>query len=631
MIRIFLIPLSWLMNLLPLSFTQSVARFIADLFRWSVGFRAGVIRSNLKLAFPSKTETQIEELLKENYRHYSLTFLEILRSITWSKEKARREIEVQGYEILEGVAKAGGGFVLTSHLGNWEYSILGTSARGLPVEVVVKKSQTPAVENFLQWFRRRYGAGVLLESYTAREILNSVVNGRVVAVILDQFMGPPIGLPVHFFGKEAGTAVALSLFLQKRNVPVVPAYNYRDANGRIKVVIEKPLVLHSGEDKVQRLYQVTQLFNDTLEKHVRLHPEQWLWLHRRWKAFKGEPRWALKPAQAIAGFFLAFFLNACSSTGAATPTGIALPADPTIAVPKFEESKGEEVAPSPTPNPTLNQEVQAALKGKEQEKKNKKKKKEATVNPVTSTPSPTPQAVTIIPVDKIPFEIGEKLTIDLNWTALPAGRANLEVKEGPKFNGRETFHLWGNVLSSKLVDTIYHVDNTIEAFVDKQGLIPYKFLLHMVESKQLKETRVSFDHVNSKAHYWAKRISERWGNADIDRQDALTPQAKDMFSALYYARSLNYSMGKMQIVPVYENGQNWNIEVTPVAYEFVRSGVGAFQCWKLKITAKLNNVLAPTGDMYLWVSDDSKKYPVKFDAKIKIGSLLGSLTSIKER
>ena len=59
--------------------------------------------------------------------------------------------------------------------------------------------------------------------------------------------------------------------------------------------------------------------------------------------------------------------------------------------------------------------------------------------------------------------------------------------------------------------------------------------------------------------------------------------------------------------------------------------MGAFQCWKLKVTIKLNNVLKPTGDMFLWLSDDSKRYPVRFDAKIKIGSLIGNLTSLRER
>ena len=236
----------------------------------------------------------------------------------------------------------------------------------------------------------------------------------------------------------------------------------------------------------------------------------------------------------------------------------------------------------------------------------------------------------VIPSDKIPFEVGERVEMDLRWLAIPAGKAILEVREGPVMNGRPTFQLWGNVLSSKIVDAIYHVENTAESFVDRQALLPYKFLLHMVESKQNKETRVSFDHANGKAFYWAKRISERWGNLDVDRVDTLVPQAKDLWSAIYYARYLNYKLNEKQMFVVYENGQNWNVELTPVANELVTSRVGAFQCWKILVKVSLNNVLKPMGDVYMWLSDDSKKHLVKFDAKIKIGSLYGVLSSIRE-
>lgn len=82
---------------------------------------------------------------------------------------------------------------------------------------------------------------------------------------------------------------------------------------------------------------------------------------------------------------------------------------------------------------------------------------------------------------------------------------------------------------------------------------------------------------------------------------------------------------------VYENGQNWEVELLPVANELVTSRVGAFQCWKILVHVSLNNVLKPMGDVYMWLSDDSKKHLVKFDAKIKIGSLYGLLTSIRER
>ena len=124
------------------------------------------------------------------------------------------------------------------------------------------------------------------------------------------------------------------------------------------------------------------------------------------------------------------------------------------------------------------------------------------------------------------------------------------------FEGRPTLWLWGNVLSSRVVDAIYHVDNTIESYINLEGLVPYKYLLHMVESKQLKETRVAFGQGDDKAFFWSKRVSQRWGNETTDRTDSLTGGARDMFSALYYSRTLDYTLGKPEKFVVYENGRN---------------------------------------------------------------------------
>lgn len=636
MIAFLLYPISLILNLFPKKFLLCLTDCFGSVFFYAVGFRREVILNNLRLAFGSqKSEHELRQIAKRNYQHYAAVFIEMILSISWDADRYRREVIVDNWEKIEPIIKRGhGGFILTSHLGNWEYSIGGGAAHGVPLDVVVKQSRTKMVERFLQWYRRKTGAGIFLESNTAREIIRSVNQGRLVAFILDQFMGPPIGLPVTFFGHKAGTAVALALFTEKWEVPVISAYNYRDANGRIHFAFGEFFDFSNlSPDKDERLFQKTQMFNDAMEADIRKHPEQWLWLHRRWKEFRGEPRWSVK--RVFVSMFTvttSLFISACASKGNA-PTGIELPPDPTIVVPAFDETKseGDRTELTAPHNDSIRDVVVVPRVEKKKKAKTMAKPENNPADKMPASENKTTDSFAVVPLDRIPFEVGERLEMELGWTALPAGRAVLETRRGPDFNGRPTFHLWGNVLSSKIVDAIYHVDNTIESFVDTRGLIPYKFLLHMVESKQLKETRVSFDHPHKRAYYWAKRISQRWGNQDIDRQDEFIPQGRDMFSALYYARSLNYQMGRKQFFTVYENGQNWNIELTPVANELVTSRVGAFQCWKILVNAKINNVLAPTGDLYLWLSDDSKKYPVKFDAKIKIGSLYGLLTSIRER
>lgn len=616
MLRLILLPFSLLLNLLPPQGILTLAKGLGSFLFHVIRFRREMVLENLELAFGAeKSKKEIEALARANYTHYAQTFLELIQSLVWTAEDFKNKTQLFWEPAKKQLEKGQGGFLLTSHLGNWEFAIQSVSANGMPCDVIVKRQRTRFAQAFLEWYRQRFGGRIIFESGTTRDILRSLKENRFPVFVLDQFMGPPIGLPVKFFGQLAGTAVGLALLTEKKDYPLFTSYNYRDSDGKVKVRVEKvENEPQYSEDRDTRLYQKTQFYNDILERQIRIHPEQWLWIHRRWKPYRGKPRWSI--TTILAGCLMVAFLQACSSQQMnATPTGIALPPDPTISVPAYSTEDSTEKPQS--------ENIPVKAPGIVVQKPNTKKKIEKTQSPTKS--------FSIVPVDKVPFEVGERMVVDLTWLSLPAGKGTLEVRPGPVVSGRPTFHLWGNVLSSKMVDTIYHVDNTIESFIDQAGFIPYKFLLSMFESAQKKETRVAFDHPNSKAFYWSKRISQKWGDETKDRVDGIVPQSRDMFSAIYYARALNYEINRKQTFWVYENGQNLSVELLPLGREVVSSGAGVFQCWKIKVDIKLDNVLRPTGDLFLWLSDDSKKYLVKFDAKVKIGSLLGRLVSIKER
>lgn len=649
----------WL-NLFPARWNLFWGDCLGGLWYWLIPIRRSTVLKNLRDCFGNRlSDAGIERLALQNYRHYGRTLFEMLRSFAWSKEQFRHQVAIDGFENLDRCLLAGkGAFLLTLHLGNWEVGAGTIAASGIPFDIVVKHSRTRWVEKLLRRYRTRSGLGIFLESKTAKDILRSLSKGRVVGFMLDQFMGPPIGLPVNFFGRKAGTAVALALLTEKNNVPVLPTYCYRDSHGKLHVAIAPPLQFPAlSQDKNQRFYEKTQLFNDTLEAVIRKHPEQWLWLHRRWKEYRGEPRWL--PRQAMVLPLFLFFMCGCTSKKEVmSPTGILLPLDKEISVPRFEESEmdaGEEDKDGVTGSERHQEQVvtesdrqqeqvvteserhQEQVAGAKPENKKGAKRvvsaKKMSPKWAVTKPAPIQKNFRVVPADLIPFELGERLEVELFWNMVPvaAGRAVIEVRDGPMIQGRRTWHLWGNVLSSKIVDYIYHVDNTIESFVDAAGLIPYRFFLHMLETHQKKETKVEFDHPAAKASYWAKRLSLKWKDDHQDRVDTLEPGARDMFSALYYARTINYTLNKREKFFIYENGRNWQVELLPVSNELVVTRVGAFQCWKILVSVHINNILKPLGDSYMWVSDDSKKYVVKFSSKIKVGSVVGNLVSIQER
>ena len=127
------------------------------------------------------------------------------------------------------------------------------------------------------------------------------------------------------------------------------------------------------------MFQKTQIYNDVLERNIRKHPEQWLWLHRRWKDYRGVPRWQPKGAMALALLLLSLMGNGCATTGQA-PTGIALPPDPKIDVPRFkaqvsEEGSGSPAVPTPSPGTIIEMKAESLKSESDETKKDAKKKK----------------------------------------------------------------------------------------------------------------------------------------------------------------------------------------------------------------------------------------------------------------
>jgi KDO2-lipid IV(A) lauroyltransferase len=136
------------------------------------------------------------------------------------------------------------------------------------------------------WFgmRERLGTRFIPPRDSSYQLLRGLKSGNAVVIPLDQFTGPPIGVRTTFFGKETGTAAGLAVMAERSGAPVLAVYTYRDAKGRhvLRFVKEMPVAKGRDPESVQR---VTQAFNDELEKFIKLHPDQWMWIHRRWKSF----------------------------------------------------------------------------------------------------------------------------------------------------------------------------------------------------------------------------------------------------------------------------------------------------------------------------------------------------------
>jgi len=192
---------------------------------------------------------------------------------------------LRGAENLkEAVARAKGVLILTAHLGNWELMALAASLRlHIQIHVVVRPLDFAPLDRILSELRSRTGNVVLDKDKSANAIGGLLRENRIVGILLDQNASWYEGVYVPFFGRTACTNKGLALFALRYGAAVVPAHNVRSADGRYTIVLEPALSLIRTGDLRKDVEVNTALFNTVIERWVRTAPEQWLWIHRRWR------------------------------------------------------------------------------------------------------------------------------------------------------------------------------------------------------------------------------------------------------------------------------------------------------------------------------------------------------------
>lgn len=270
-------------------FAHAIAFLWFEVFR----FRRWTLLKNVTIAFPEKSKVERVRLAKDSLLMLGTNLIEFLSLPMVSKEYAAKKVVFHGLENYEkALAQKKGILFLSLHLGNGDFGCAMMSLRGIKLHLISKKFHSKALNSL--WFGVRESMGTKFidphSSKNAFEILGAMRRNEGVVFVLDQFMGKPFGIETRFFGKKTGTAYGLALFAIKTQAPVIPVYTYRDDQDQTHVVIAPEIlpIATSGivMDRDLQIQQTTQQYNDWIESAVRAHPNQWMWIHRRWKKWE---------------------------------------------------------------------------------------------------------------------------------------------------------------------------------------------------------------------------------------------------------------------------------------------------------------------------------------------------------
>lgn len=254
-------------------------------------YRRRVIQENIDQVFGERlTAGQKKHLALAYYSHVAKSIKETLQLRYISEAALKNRVEVRGHEHMLRIAEDHKGLlVLTGHFGNWEFAPIGGILNFKEFQgkfhFIRRTLGNQKLEHIL--FKRYYEAGlnVIPKKNSLQRVCDAMEKNHAVVFVMDQHasLNNRDGIAVEFFGKKAGTYRSLATMARHTGVPVVPAAGYRLPDGRHVLEFYEPLIWQDFDNTQESLYQNTRRYNQALERMILAHPEQWMWMHRRWK------------------------------------------------------------------------------------------------------------------------------------------------------------------------------------------------------------------------------------------------------------------------------------------------------------------------------------------------------------
>ncbi len=247
---------------------------------------------NLRLAFPEWSDAQRRAVMRKTVRHIGRMAAEFALFPRWTRENVDRVVVLDGHEnFLAGRSRGRGVLFLTGHIGGWELSSFAHAMHGFPVHYMARPLDNARVDALINRYRCLSGNRPIFKNEAARQMLRVLRAAGTIGILADHNTLPEEGVFVDFFGKLACATTGIARVALHTDAAVVPAYAYwDDAVRKYRLRFEPPAELVRTGDRDRDILENTQRFAKILEGLIRKHPDQWVWVHARWKTRpQGEP------------------------------------------------------------------------------------------------------------------------------------------------------------------------------------------------------------------------------------------------------------------------------------------------------------------------------------------------------
>jgi KDO2-lipid IV(A) lauroyltransferase len=265
----------------PIGIRRTIFISLFRLFYYLSAKQRLIAIHNLTRAFPEKSLPEIMRIARGVYRNMAIVAADI-PSLT--EDSLKQRVEIEGLEhCLNALKKERGILLFGGHLGNWELGAAAVSLLVQPMMVIYRPLDNPLLENLVTWVRSSTGNVPLPKALAMRPMLRFLKNNGILGLLIDQNMAWQEGVFVDYFGRLAATTNGMALLALHTGAPAIPCAMVRLENGKYKLIIGEEVELVRTDDRDSDIVVNTQNFTHVIEKMVRRYPDQWLWVHQRWK------------------------------------------------------------------------------------------------------------------------------------------------------------------------------------------------------------------------------------------------------------------------------------------------------------------------------------------------------------
>ena len=276
--------LSKFIRICGINLSRKLSPILAGLFYYLIPIRKATTIENLRNAFPDFDNKKIKKIAFGCFNSFCITLIEILYMPAMTEDEIKKQVKCINSELIKNKYDEQKGVILLSaHFGNWEFVATSVASQlSIPFSVMVKAQRNPYVTSWMNNVRTKWNNEIVPLGISIRQTYQTLKNKNIVAMVADQ-RGPQESMKIMFFGREVSVHTGPAVLALKTGAPILYGIPVRQNDYSYETTMVEISMEDLPDSHEEKIKEISQRHMTYLESYIKKYPEQWLWMHKRWK------------------------------------------------------------------------------------------------------------------------------------------------------------------------------------------------------------------------------------------------------------------------------------------------------------------------------------------------------------